>query len=393
MRVVFVTTRCPVPPWRGDQMRAYHHLRLLAPRHAIRVCVLAWRPPPAADVAAVAALGVDVEVIRLGAAGAVASLARALAGDPRPLQVLLYARRRARARLRALAAPGACDVVHAQLLRGLAGLDAGAPAAPLVVDLIDALSVNVARRAALTRGPAARLLRHEASRLARAEAALVASGAPCLVVSARERAALGGAANVRVVPNGVDTAAFPFVADGRPPARLVFAGNLGYFPNVDAAVWLARDVLPRVRAAVPAAELRLVGARPARAVRALARLPGVSVAGAVPAMAPELAAASVAVIALRAGSGVQNKVLEALATGTPVVATSRATEGLDVRPGEHVLSADDAAGLADAAIALLRDPGRARALARAGRELVERRYRWADSAAGVEAAWMAAAQP
>jgi len=99
------------------------------------------------------------------------------------------------------------------------------------------------------------------------------------------------------------------------------------------------------------------------------------------------------VIPLRAGSGLQNKVLEALATGTPVVTTARATEGLDVRPGEHLLVAGDAVGLADAAIALLRDPGRAQALARAGRALVEQRYRWEDSAAGVEAAWVAAMQP
>jgi sugar transferase (PEP-CTERM/EpsH1 system associated) len=390
VRVLFVTTRCPVPPWRGDQVRAYHHLRLLAQRHAITCCILSWRRPPADAEAAVAALGVRVEVVPLGFAGAVPALAGALAGDPRPLQVLLFARRRARARLATLLAEP-FDVVHAQLLRGLADLDAGAR--PLVVDLIDALSANTARRAAVEGGLAAPLLAHEAARLARAEAALVARGGPCLVVSARERAALGDATNVRVVPNGVDAAAFPYRPDGRPAARLVFAGNLGYFPNVDAAAWLARDVLPRVRAAVPAAELRLVGARPARRVRALAELLGVSLAAAVPDVAPELAGATVAVIPLRAGSGLQNKVLEALATGTPVVATPRATDGLDVRPGEHLLVAEDAAGLAEATVALLRDADRARALARAGRELVERRYRWEDSAAGVEAAWMGVAQP
>ena len=388
MKVLFVTTRCPVPPWRGDQLRAYHHLRLLAPRHTITCCILAWRRPPAEATAAVSALGVRVEVVPLGLVGAVPALARVLAGDRRPLQVLLFSRRRARARLAALRAER-FDVVHAQLLRGLADLDL---AGPLVVDLIDALSANLARRAAVEGGLAAPVLAHEATRLARAEAALVARGAPCLVVSADERAVLGDAANVRVVPNGVDTDAFPYRPDGRPPARLVFAGNLGYFPNVDAAAWLAEDVLPRVRAAVPGAELRLVGARPAPRVRALTRLPGVSLAAAVPAVAPELAAASLAVIPLRAGSGQQNKVLEALASGTPVVATSRATGGLDLRPGEHLLVAEDAAGLAAAAVALLRDPGRARVLARAGRELVERRYRWEDSAAGVEAAWMGVAQ-
>src|SRR5262249_15824983 len=149
----------------------------------------------------------------------------------------------------------------------------------------------------------------------------------------------------------------------------------------------ARASSPRAPAAARGAGLRLVGARPARAGRALAAAPGVSLAAAVPAMAPELGAATVAMVPLRAGSGVQNKVLEAMAVGTPVVATPRAAAGLEVRAGEHLLVAEDAAGLAAAAGTLLRDPARARALARAARTLVETRYRWEDSAAAVEHAW------
>jgi len=388
VKVCFLVTRLPVPPWRGDQVRAYHHLRLLAARHAITCVVLPLRPPPPADVAALAALGVAVEIVSVGLAGAPLALARVFAGDARPLQTLLFARRRAVARVAALTAAGDFDVVHAQLVRTLPYLPAGGRP-PAVVDLIDALSTSTARRAAAAPGPLRALLAWEARRLAACEAALVRRGTPCLVVAESERAALGPG-DVRVVPNGVDGDAFAFRDDGRAAGRLVFGGNLGYFPNVDAAIWLAREIFPRVRGAEPSAELRLVGARPARAVRALAGAPGVSLAAAVPAMAPELAAAAVAVIPLRAGAGLQNKVLEAMAVGTPVVATPRATAGLDVRPGEHLLVADDADGLARAAVALLRDPWRARALARAARAFVERRYRWEDSAAGVEAAWEAA---
>ncbi len=387
MNILFLVTRFPAPPWRGDQVRAYHHLRHLARRHAITCCALVLRSPPASRRAEVEALGVRLEVVRLGLAGAVPALARVLVGDRRPFQVLLYARRRARARVARLVATGGFDVIHAQLVRAAAYLP---PARPAVVDLIDALSANFARRARSGRGPLAALAAWEAARLRRAEAGLVAGGAPCLVVGEEERAALGGGPTIRVVPNGIDTTDFPYREDGRPAARIVFGGNLGYFPNVDAVGWLADDILPRIRAAVPAAELRLVGARPARAVRALTARPGVSLAAAVPAMAPELAAATLAVIPLRAGSGLQNKVLEAMAVGTPVVASPQAVAGLDVCPGEHLLVAEDAAGLAAAAVALIRDAGRARALARAARTLVERRYRWEDSAAGVEAAWQAA---
>jgi len=387
MKILFLVTRFPVPPWRGDQLRAYHHLRLLAPRHEITCAALVLRPPPAEAARALAALGVRVEVVRLGLAGAVPALGRALLGDPRPLQVLLYARRRARARVAALAA--GADLVHAQLVRAASYLPAGRrPAA--VVDLVDALSASFARHAVRARGPVVTIAAAEAARLRRYESGIVRRGLPCLVVAETERGLLGGGEAVRVVPNGVDLADFAYVEDRRPAARLVFAGNLGYFPNVDAAVFLVRDVFPRVRAAVPGAELRLVGARPTRRVRALARRAGVSLAASVPAMAPELAAATVAVAPLRAGSGLQNKVLEAMAAGTPVVATPHAVAGLALGAGEEVLVADDAAGLAAAAVALLRDPARARAQARAARALVERRYRWEDSAAGVEAAWRAA---
>jgi len=388
MRVVFLVTRFPVPPWRGDQIRAYHHLRLLAPRHDVTCVALVGRAPPPAAVAEVEAMGARVVVVPLGVAGAVPALARALVGDRRPLQALLYARRGAGRRVAALVA--GADVVHAQLVRALAYLPAHRPPA-VVVDLIDALSRNFARRARRERGLRARVFTWEAARLRRAETELVRS-ATCLVVSESEREALGGAATVRVVPNGVDTRVFAYREDGRPPARVVFGGNLGYFPNVDAATWLAREIVPRIRATVPATELRLVGARPARAVRALAA-PGVSIAASVPAMAPELAAATVAVVPLRAGSGLQNKVLEAMAVGTPVVATSRALAGLAVRADEHVVVAEDADAIAAATVALLRDPGRARALARAARDLVERRYRWEASADAVEAAWIAAAAP
>src|SRR5262249_13933678 len=145
---------------------------------------------------------------------------------------------------------------------------------------------------------------------------------------------------VSVVENGVDTDYFspqgrysnPYAAD---EAALVFTGAMDYWANVDAVTWFSREVLPRVRSGFPAACFYIVGTRPARAVRDLARLPGVRVTGAVPDVRPYLAHARVAVAPLRIARGVQNKVLEAMAMARPLVASPQAVDG--IRPCAELL--------------------------------------------------------
>jgi sugar transferase (PEP-CTERM/EpsH1 system associated) len=388
LKVLALVTRLPVPPWRGDQVRAYHHLRLLARRHDVTVCALVLATVRPEDVAAVRALGVRVDIVPLGRVGGLAAMTAAVADDL-PLQVHLFRRPRAVAHVRALLARERFDVVHAQLVRtGAYWPDGGAP--PVVLDLVDALSANFARRAARERGPLGRLWTIEEGRLRRYEQALVARAAATLVVAETEREAVGGA-RVRVVPNGVDLERFPFATDGRIAGRIVFGGNLGYFPNVDAARWLVEEILPAVRARVPGATVHLAGARPAAAVRALAARPGVSLAADVPSMAAEIATGAVTVIPMRSGSGLQNKVLEAMAVGTPVVTTPQVVAALTARHGDHLLVASTTEEIASAATMLLTDASRARELAAAAHALVVHSYGWQASAAAVEAAWAHAA--
>ena len=142
----------------------------------------------------------------------------------------------------------------------------------------------------------------------------------------------------------------------------------------------------RLRAEVSDVTLTLVGARPARAVRDLAALGShVELLGEVPDLAPYIGRATVAVAPLRAGSGQALKVLEAMACGTPVVATSRAVEGLDALDGVHLRIADDAPTIAAAVAALLRDASERRRLADAARTLVETRYGWEVPVAALDA--------
>ena len=127
---------------------------------------------------------------------------------------------------------------------------------------------------------------------------------------------------------------------------------------------------------VPGARLELIGTEPAAQVRALAGLPGVTVRGHVVDLNAALNEAAVFVAPLRFAAGVQNKVLEAMAAGLPVVTTSEVNEGLRATPGEHLLLADDDEGLAAAAVGLLGDAAERARLGQAGRAFVLERFRW-----------------
>jgi glycosyltransferase involved in cell wall biosynthesis len=211
----------------------------------------------------------------------------------------------------------------------------------------------------------------------RLERGLWRSGFEFAVCSETEASALPSRTRVRIIPNGVNLPPLD-PNDGRPPAtvgRILFVGTMNYSPNEDAAVFFAREVWPRIRSRQEA-ELRIVGHSPPPSVQRLSGLPGVRVLGSVPDIEPELRQASVVVAPLRYGGGTRIKVLEAMAYGKPLVATSFAVDGLGLEPGRHVLTGDDAVSLAAACQKVLDDPDEGVRVGRQGRILVEERYQW-----------------
>jgi sugar transferase (PEP-CTERM/EpsH1 system associated) len=383
MKVLFVTTRIPHPPWRGDQVRSWNLLRHLARRHDITLAAVTVGRPSRSALEAVAGLGVTVESIPLWRTGTPLALAGGLFSST-PFQVLLHGRRRARSRVASLVKKRGFDLVHGQLVRSAPYLPEVGP--PVVIDLIDALSANFAKRATFDRIPIKWVAGVEARRLDAYEAKVLGRVDAAVVVSPDDREALGDP-SVHVIPNGVDLGAFPMAVSGRDPERIVFAGSLGYFPNVDAATFLAREVMPHVWEQRPLARLHLVGARPARAVQALADDERVILTADVPDIAPHVASAAVAVIPMRAGSGMQNKVVEAMALGTPVVTTPQAGKAVGATPHEHLLVAREARNIAAEALALMADPAEAAALAGRARQFVEDRFRWKMAADAMDSVW------
>src|SRR5262249_37897648 len=188
-------------------------------------------------------------------------------------------------------------------------------------------------------------------------------------------------APVRSIPNGVDLDYFRPAGAPRDPHNLVFTGVMNYWPNVDGVTWFCREVLPLIRERVPDAAFTICGSSPTRPVRALGRLPGVRVTGAVPDVRPYLAGAGVGVTPVRIAGGLRTKRPEARGAGRPTVAPPAAWAGVEAQVGRDLLVADRPADFADAVVRLLRDRRLRDTMGRSARAAVEANYRWDRSLA------------
>jgi polysaccharide biosynthesis protein PslH len=223
----------------------------------------------------------------------------------------------------------------------------------------------------------------ESAKLRRFERVVAESSTHCTFTTRGESEAfreLGVAKPVTVIPNGVDATYFqrqtPAPADSK---VIVFLGRMDYFPNIDGICWFARKMFGTIRSRVPGAELRIVGSNPARAVRRLAEIPGVTVTGFVKDVRPYLSAAAVAIAPLRLARGTQNKVLECMSMGIPVVTTQEAARGIQANEGEQLAVAKTPAEFVQLTVELMSNPARRYQLGEAGRTQVASAHQWPGS--------------
>ncbi len=361
-----VTKFLPLPDNNGGRQRSLAIARRLA---ALGDLVLCGYDDGSADRSGLCDLGIDV---------------RAVPWRPTPVRVA-----RGVAAARSVSAGRFCSAAMVETVRRAADgmavdllqveyqqlvptvLDI--PAKTSVLDLHNVESALVDSYARSRRGVPAALLRAEASALRRMERRTIGEFDHVVVVSEQERARLtAGARSVLVCPNGREPSV---VLPDAPDPTVAFVATMGWAPNVDAAVWLGREIWPEVLARVPRAQLLLVGRDPAPAVRALAG-DSVHVTGTVADVTPYLAQSRVVVAPLRSGGGTRLKIMEALDVGRPVVATSVGCEGMEDLVGRGVVVADAAVALADSIAGLLVDPARASALGRAGHDAVAVGHTW-----------------
>ena len=376
MKLLVLLSRFPYPLDKGDKLRAFHQLRYLARHHTICLLALTDEDVPPADHAVVAPLCAGgLHVHRLRRPGIARGVSRALAKGL-PLQVGYFADPAAQRVLDALLLSFQPDHIYCQLIRMAEYLRPHHVRWPCTLDYMDVFSAGVARRAARAPRWQRPVLALEAGRLRRYEALVFSWFRHRTIISDPDRQLIDHPRRhqIRVVPNGLDAAYF------RPEAApkeydVLFCGNMAYPPNVEAAVFLAAEIMPLVRRQHPQARLLLAGTTPAPRVLALASA-AVTVSGWLPDIRAAYAGARVFVAPMRSGTGLQNKLLEAMAMRLPCVTTPLAQAPLGGVPGEQILVGSSAAELAGHVSALLADPAAADALAGRGLAFVRANYDW-----------------
>lgn len=386
--ILFLAHRIPFPPNRGDKIRSHHLLQHLARIAPVHVATFADDDADMAQEIELATLAASYRLVRRSKPLLLAGMRSLFTGKPVSLEAFRDAALATYLRQTLNDRPiGTIFVFSGQMGQYVPGEFAGR----IIADFVDVDSAKFEAYAQRSRGPfrwvyarEGRLLREEESRIAgRAAASLLISHDEAALFASRLPPRDRKKTQVRVLRNGIDSISFdparvvaePRLQGLRHP-RIIFTGQMDYPPNVQAAIRGAVQIMPLVLDQCPSATFHIVGRNPTDKVRKLDGINRTTVWGSVDDVRPWLKASDLALIPLEIARGVQNKVLEAMSMGLPIVLTSAAATGIPAENGKHFLVGESAGGLAQAVCKLAADKGRARAIGEAARRIVVDCFGW-----------------
>ena len=375
MRILFLSQRVPYPPNRGDKITTWRLVERMRRAHEVRCVAFSHGAADEEGARELERMGIPIRRVAYADRRA-KLLALPLLLTRKPLTLGVYGSRE----LQTVVDEEMrwADMAYAYSSSMGAFLEPHA-AKPRVMHFGELDSDKWRQYGEQSRGPMRWIYAREHRTLLEFERRIALRFTENVVCTPLEQqifaAQIPGASSI-VLRNGVDLAHFHPGANAPVAGEIVFTGVMNYHPNADACVWFVREILPLVRRRHPRAAFRIVGSTPSPEVRALAGAPGVTVTGFVPDTREHLRRAEVAVAPLRIARGIQNKVLEAMAMGLPVVGTTPATQGVEGVPGRDYLVADEVENFAEQVSGLLDDRARAGELGRRARRFVETHYDW-----------------
>ena len=382
--LLYLVHRIPYPPDKGDKVRSFHLLKHLVAQHRVFVGTFVDDPADAVHVEALSKLCAGLHAATLNPLRSRFASLTALASNE-PLTLRYYGDHGMRRWVENTLAHEAIDAVVV-FSSSMAQYAEGLTDTPVLVDFVDVDSAKWTAYADQRTWPLSWLYRREGERLLAYERRVAASASRSFFSTEKEtqlfvQLAPECAGHVESMNNGVDAQFFSPAVDRTSPfsaneTALVFTGAMDYWPNIDAVCWFARELLPELQRLRPGLRFHIVGRSPAPAVRALAS-ECVLVTGTVPDVRPYLQHAAVVVAPLRLARGIQNKILEAMAMGRPVVASASCVAALEAQPGSEILAAESAEDFIRCIDQLLQFPDQANGIGEAGRSRVQASYTWA----------------
>lgn len=380
MKILYVCHRFPFPPKRGGKIRPFNMIRHLSREHEVTVASLARSDDEAREGEGIAPHCARFEMARVSNPVQVARMvARLPTAVPSSLG-FFYSATLAR-RIRDLLHANRFDLIFVHC-SSVAQYVADVRGIPKILDFGDMDSQKWLEYAQSKPFPLSLGYWLEGRKMLREEKRLAARFDLCTATTRAEWETLNSY-GVDVAsdwfPNGVDAEFFAPDGTAYDPETISFIGRMDYYPNQECMTDFCLNTLPLLRARRPNIKLVIVGADPSPAMRRLGDLPGVTVTGSVPDVRPYVRASAAMVAPLNIARGTQNKILEAMAMGVPVVTSTVAAGGVDAQAEEHFLVADSPAGYAEAVLRILDSPAERNRLAIAGRERMLSNHAWPNS--------------
>ncbi len=381
MKLLVLLPRVPWPLEKGDKLRAYNHIKYLSKNNEIILCALNDTKVHPDALKNLRPYCSSIHILNISKASIGINLFRAFMKGI-PFQTGYFYNRHAQRTINKVIREEQPDHIFCQLLR-VAEYVKDQPI-PRTLDYQDVFSKGIQRR--IDRSPfyLRPLLKEEYRRLLDYEEELFERFDNKTIISRPDRDLIPhpDRDQIHIIPNGVDTDFFQPI-DRKKDFDLVFTGNMGYPPNVNAAEFLVREILPEVRKTHPDIRLMLAGATPDKRVTAL-KSENVTVTGWVDDIRDCYAGARIFIAPMQIGTGLQNKLLEAMAMRIPGITSPLANNALCAKPGTEILIGESPQEYAAHIVQLLNDAAYADRIATAGHRFVLDHYNWEKATAELE---------
>ncbi len=381
MKLLLITSRFPYPLEKGDKLRVYHQLRILSEKHDIVLVALSDHPVQDVHYREIEQYCQRIYLFRLHTPGIIWAICKALFQFV-PFQVAYFFRSSIQKRIFHIIQEEKPDHIYCQLIRMAKYLTQHSP--PKTLDYMDAFSTGMLRRANLEKGLKRWFFLIEAARVKRYEKKIYPFFDHHVIISQTDGKELQSSEipSLTIIPNGVDTQFFraedPQVKELH---EVFFVGNMQYFPNIQAVLYLVERIMPIVWKERPHIKVLIAGANPEPEVVALNRMENVQVTGWMDDIRAAYQSGAIFVAPLFSGSGQQNKILEAMAMEKLVITTSLVNEGIKAKPEYHLHIANDPASFASCILQVLSDRQTISEMGNNARKFVVDTYTW-DRAVG-----------